>query len=93
MHGYFWHEIYNTHTNFIEPTMNVRKDSPFSLFMLRRVIDKIWCGQIVAYWVVNLVAKALKLSTKLGGSQVNQRSAPSWRKVGKTLYRTILFIM
>jgi len=56
-------------------------------------MDEVWCGQLVAYCVVNFVDRTLKFLTDLEGSPVNQPSGPSWREVGKTLHHTTLLVV
>jgi len=74
-------------------SINARRDSPFYCFTLRRNMDEVCCGLLVAYCVMDFPAKTLKFPTELGGRPVNQSSGPSWREVGKILHHTDLLVV
>jgi len=72
-------------------SLRVWSDSPFSYHMLASEMDVKWCGRLVVNWVSNLDNSALKQSTKLGGSLVNQLSTPPpLSEVGNTRHNTEL---
>ena len=74
-------------------SMNAHKDSPFSCFTLRRYMDEVWCGRLVAYYMMDFVVRTLKIPMELGGSPVNRPSGPPWRNAGKTLHLSALLVV
>ena len=74
-------------------SMNARRVSPFFCYTLRMDNEEVWWRWLVAYCVVNFVARTLKFPTELGGRAVNHPSDPSWRVVRKTLHQINLSIV
>lgn len=71
--------------NLLNLSTNSCMGYPFSCLTFKRARDDLWCGRIIAYWVLNLVVKALKLSTEFGRKLSKPAKCPFFDRGGKNI--------